>query len=72
MMFLLDTNAFSDLMRKHRQLETRLIALAPTDRVVICSIVRGDIRFGIGLGRKATCLNLVAHEEKTLIVKSTR
>jgi len=47
MIFLLDTNAFSDLMRKHRQLEAHLAALAPTDRVVICSIVRGEISFGI-------------------------
>jgi len=47
MMFLLDTNAFSDLMRKHPELLSRLSALAPTDRVVICPIVRGEIRYGI-------------------------
>jgi hypothetical protein len=41
MIFLLDTNAFSDLMRKHHQLEARLATLAPGDRVVICPIVRG-------------------------------
>lgn len=47
MRYLLDTNAFSDLMRKHPQLDARLAALAPVDNVVICPIVRGEIRFGI-------------------------
>src|SRR4029077_7023338 len=47
MMFLLDTNAFSDLMRKNTKLELRLSSLAPADGVVICPIVRGEIRFGI-------------------------
>ena len=47
MIFLLDTNAFSDLMRKHLKLEGHLSSLAPTDRVVICPIVRGEIRYGI-------------------------
>jgi len=47
MIFLLDTNAFSDLMRKHPKLDARLASLAPTDRVVICPIARGEIRFGI-------------------------
>jgi tRNA(fMet)-specific endonuclease VapC len=47
MMFLLDTNAFSDLMRKHPRFLSRLSTLAPTDRIVICPIVRGEIRYGI-------------------------
>lgn len=47
MLFLLDTNAFSDLMREHPQLAARLATLAPTDRVMICPIVRGEIRYGI-------------------------
>jgi len=47
MLFLLDTNAFSDLMREHPQLDARLAALAPSDRVVICSVVRGEIRYGL-------------------------
>ena len=34
MLFLLDTNAFSDLMREHPQLDARLAALASSDRVV--------------------------------------
>ena len=47
MIFLLDTNAFSDLMRKHAKLEARLTALSSTDKIVICPIVRGEIRYGI-------------------------
>jgi tRNA(fMet)-specific endonuclease VapC len=47
MMFLLDTNAFSDLMRKHSKLDARMASLAPADRVVICTVVRGEIRYGI-------------------------
>ena len=47
MMFLLDTNAFSDLMRKHLKLDARMSSLAPADRVVICTVVRGEIRYGI-------------------------
>jgi predicted nucleic acid-binding protein len=47
MLFLLDTNAFSDLMREHPQIDARLAALAPTDRIIICSIVKGEILYGI-------------------------
>ena len=47
MMFLLDTNAFSDLMRKHSKLDARMTSLAAADRIVICTVVRGEIRYGI-------------------------
>lgn len=47
MLFLLDTNAFSDLMREHPQLDARLATIASTDRVMICSVVRGEIRYGV-------------------------
>lgn len=47
MLFLLDTNAFSDLMREHPQLDARLATIASTDRVIICPVVRGEIRYGI-------------------------
>ncbi len=47
MIFLLDSTTFSHLMRKHPQVEARLSALAPTDKVVICSTVRGEILYGI-------------------------
>jgi predicted nucleic acid-binding protein len=47
MVFLLDSNAFSDLMRKHPQVEARLKALGSGDKVVTCPIVRGEILYGI-------------------------
>ena len=47
MMFLLDTNAFSDLMRKHSKLHARMTSLAAADGIVICTVVRGEIRYGI-------------------------
>jgi len=47
MMFLLDTNDFRDFMRKHSKLDARISALAPADGVVICPVVRGEVRYGI-------------------------
>lgn len=47
MIFLLDTNAFSDLMRKHSKLDVRMSSLPAADQVVICPIVRGEIRYGL-------------------------
>ena len=47
MLFLLDSNAFSDLMRKHPGVEARLAALDPKDKVLICPIVRGEILYGL-------------------------
>ena len=47
MTFLLDTNAFSDLMREHPQVDARLVSVSSTARVVICSVIRGEIRYGI-------------------------
>jgi tRNA(fMet)-specific endonuclease VapC len=47
MIFLLDTNTFSDLMRKHVKLEAHLASRPPEDSVVLCPIVRGEIRYGI-------------------------
>lgn len=47
MIFLLDANAFSGLMRENPRLRARLAAMPATDRAVICSVVRGEILFGI-------------------------
>lgn len=47
MIFLLDTNAFSDLMRNHPKVDARLANIPTTDRAVICPVVRGEIRYGI-------------------------
>ena len=47
MLFLLDTNAFSDLMRQQIAITSRMNALPAGDVVVTCSIVRGEILYGI-------------------------
>src|SRR5437867_12590235 len=45
--YLLDTTAFSDLMREHAQMQTRLAALSPDETLSICTVVRGEILHGI-------------------------
>ena len=55
MLFLLDTNTFSDLMRLHGPASARLAALKPGDVVFTCAIVRGEVIHGIeklGPGKK--------------------
>ena len=49
MNYLLDTNAFSDLVREHAKVQARRAsAITASDRVCICSVVRGEVLFGIG------------------------
>ena len=61
MMYLLDTSAFSDLMRARPGIEGHLRSLSPADRVVVCPVVRGEIAYGIGRmpdgARKAALLS---------------
>ena len=47
MTYLLDTNAFSDLMREHPALDKRLAGVSETDEIIICAVVRGEILFGL-------------------------
>ncbi len=47
MIFLLDSTAFSDLMREHPKIDARLAGVSPRDKVVICTVVRGEIQYGI-------------------------
>jgi tRNA(fMet)-specific endonuclease VapC len=47
MVYLLDTNAFSDLMRDHSAVDARLASVQSTGQVAICSVVRGEIQYGI-------------------------
>jgi predicted nucleic acid-binding protein len=59
--YLLDTTAFSDLMRDHRKLTARFTNLSPAGRVFINPIVRGEIQYGLRVmpdGRKK--VNLLA------------
>jgi len=43
----LDTNAISDLIHSYAGIEKWLSELSPDDRIVTCTIVRGEILFGI-------------------------
>ncbi len=55
----LDTNAFSDLMRGDPGVTAHLATLGPEDRVVICTIVRGEVLYGLerlAVGRRRTQL----------------
>lgn len=47
MIYLLDTNAISALMRADTALASWLSSLGADERVVTCAIVRGEILFGI-------------------------
>ncbi len=47
MTFLLDTNAFSDLMREHPKVDACLESVPSTHWVAICLVVRGEIRYDI-------------------------
>ena len=55
--YLLDTNAISDLMRSAQAIENWMAGLDRGDRVVTCTIARGEILFGIArlpAGRQRT------------------
>jgi hypothetical protein len=45
--YLLDTNAISDLMRAAPRIENWMAGLEQADRVVTCTIGRGEILYGI-------------------------
>jgi predicted nucleic acid-binding protein len=65
MTFLLDTNAVSDLMRTDTRVEKWMSSLDEEDRIVICTIVRGEILFGISRlpeGRRRTALEQVGRQ----------
>src|ERR1017187_857893 len=65
MTYLLDTNAISDLMRAAPRIENWMSGLDPGDRVVTCTIVRGEILFSIArlpAGRRRTELEGTGHQ----------
>ena len=47
MTYLLDTNAISGMMRADPRLERWMAGLNEGDSIVTCTIVRGEILFGI-------------------------
>ena len=64
MHFLLDTNAVSDLVREHPTMLTRLSSLSATDTVSVCTIVRGELLFGLERlphGKKREALRQKVH-----------
>jgi predicted nucleic acid-binding protein len=65
MTYLLDTNAISDLMRAAPRIENWMAGLEEDDRVVTCTIVRGEVLFGIGKlpeGRRRAELERTGHQ----------
>ena len=63
--YLLDTSIFSCLIAEDHRVENRLAALSPSDRIVICPIVRGEIQYGLERmpegKRKQDLTNKVVH-----------
>jgi tRNA(fMet)-specific endonuclease VapC len=62
--FLLDTSAVSALMREDPRMATWLTSVGQENRVVICTIVRGEILFGLARlaeGRRRAELEVKAH-----------
>ena len=47
MIYLLDSTMVSDWMREHPSVEAHLARLSTADRAVVCTIVRGEILYGI-------------------------
>ena len=47
MTYLWDTTTFSALMRRDAKVRARVAALTAADRVVICTITRGEILYGL-------------------------
>ena len=47
MVYLLDTNGVSDLVNQLPQVRRRLAALPAADQVVTCTVVVGEVAFGV-------------------------
>lgn len=65
MIFLLDTNAISDLMRRHPGVHKRLASISADDRIAVSTIVRGEILYGVErlpAGKRQTELRTEAND----------
>ena len=65
MTYLLDTNVISDLMRAATRVEDWMAGLDRSDRVVTCTIVRGELLYGIARlpeGRRRTELEEISSQ----------
>ena len=47
MIYLLDTNSISRLMREDAEIAAWLATVRDEDQVVTCTIVRGEVLFGV-------------------------
>lgn len=47
MIYLLDTSVVSEIIRENSSVDNRLASLVPTDRIVVCTTVYGEISFGV-------------------------
>jgi tRNA(fMet)-specific endonuclease VapC len=47
MLFLLDTNAVSDILREHPTVVARVGRLSVSDQLATCTIVQGELLFGM-------------------------
>lgn len=63
--YLLDTNAATDVVNENPAMATRLAALSPPDRAIMCTIVRGELLFGLACmpaGKRRTALQRKIHD----------
>ena len=63
--YLLDTNAVSDLMRSAPRIESWMAGTQSGDRLVTCTIVRGELLFGIArlpAGKRRAELEETGHQ----------
>lgn len=70
MIYLLYTNAVSDLMKSHPLLNRRMDEVAPTDKVITVVIVVGEILYGLErlpLGKRRAALEGAAKEVLTAL-----
>lgn len=64
MIYLLNTNVVSDMMRSDPRTKAWIGSLRDSDEIIICPVVRGEILFGIARlppGRRRTELEGTAH-----------
>jgi predicted nucleic acid-binding protein len=47
LIYLLDTTAFSDFVRDRPRMDARMASLSSDDRLIICSIVLGEVLYGL-------------------------
>jgi tRNA(fMet)-specific endonuclease VapC len=65
MLVLVDPTTVSEIIRENQKLDARLAALPSSDKLIICTIVEGELRFGVErlpMGKKRQKLQLKLDE----------